>query len=96
MTKEVEKKLKKIAKGTKMEEEILEHLKVIRRRIFIMSVLAWVKAIVIVAPIIFALIWLPPKIEKLGEDYDNYKGQVDDVLGGKSGIDGLFEQFFGK
>ncbi len=79
-----------------MEEEILEHVKVIRRRLLIMSILAWVKVVIIAVPIILALIWLPSRVRTVWGDYEQYKGQVDQVLGGAGSTQGLLESFFNR
>jgi len=88
------KKLEKLAKDNQhLNQEILDHLKVIRRRLFVTQLIAWIKLSVIAVPIILLLIWLPPKLKTVWEDYQGMRGEIGTLLQAPSNPMMLLQQF---
>ena len=58
-----------LEKNLVMTEEIHEIVKKIRRHMIIVQVIGVIKIILIIAPIIFAIIYLPPYFHQLMENF---------------------------
>lgn len=62
-----------------MSREVLADVQTIKRRLFWIQLAAWLKLIVIATPIILLLIWLPPRLRVLWEDYESISKEVEIV-----------------
>ena len=81
MSEEWHVKLEKLAKDNKkLNQEMLDHLRVIRRRLFWAHLVSWIKLAIIAAPIILLLIWLPPKIKLIWQDYQQFRIELSEVV----------------
>jgi len=75
------KKLEKLSKDNQhLNQEILEHLKVIRRRMFFTQLIAWIKLALIATPIVLLLLWLPPRAKLVWDDYKQFRGEFEVIL----------------
>jgi len=92
-----------IEKNIKWSQVIYEQNKKIKRRLDWMIIAGYLKLLIIIAPIILALIYLPPILKDLINQYSNLvgsipfgggaNGQVNEVLSQVSGsqLEGLLE-----
>lgn len=71
-----------IEKNIKWSQVIYEQNKKIKRRLTLMVFGNYLRLIIILTPIIFGIIYLPPLIQKLFENY----GGVFESVGGKQGL----------
>lgn len=62
-----------------ISREVLADVQIIKRRLFWIQLVAWLKLIVIATPIILLLIWLPPRLRALWEDYESISKEVEVV-----------------
>ncbi|OGL88734.1 hypothetical protein A3H75_02775 [Candidatus Uhrbacteria bacterium RIFCSPLOWO2_02_FULL_51_9] len=70
MSEEWHERLQKLSKDDlQLSQEILEHVRVMRRRLFWIQLISWVKLAIIAAPVILLLVWLPPKLKSIWTDY---------------------------
>lgn len=70
MSEEWHELLQKLSKDDiHLSQEILTHVRVIRRRLFWIQLMSWIKLAIIAAPVILLLVWLPPKLKLIWTDY---------------------------
>jgi hypothetical protein len=89
-----EEELKKLIKENKrLNEEMLEQLHYIKRYVVFQQVFSVVKIFLIVIPIILGVIYLPPLLDKVIENYS----QFFDLYGFTQAVDGsLFRIILGR
>lgn len=70
MSEEWHERLQKLSKDDlQLSQEILEHVRVMRRRLFWIQLISWIKLAFIAAPVILLLLWLPPRLKSIWTDY---------------------------
>lgn len=78
MSEELHKTLDKLGKDNiHVSQEILKDVKIIKRRLFWIHLIAWLKLAVIAIPIILLLIWLPPRLKVIWGDYQSASKELD-------------------
>lgn len=86
MTEEWHKTLDKLSKDNiHVSQEILEDVKIIKRRLFWIQLIAWLKLAIIATPIILLLLWLPPRLKVIWEDYQSISKEIEMLA--RSGTD---------
>src|SRR3989344_8003843 len=81
MSEEWHQLLEKLSKdNVSLNHEILEHVKIIRRRLFITELVAWIRLIVVLVPIVLLLLWLPPRLREIWQDYERNRPAVESIL----------------
>lgn len=78
MTEEWHKTLDKLNKDNiHISQEILEDVKIIKRRLFWIQLIAWLKLAIIATPVILLLLWLPPRLKVIWEDYQSISKEIE-------------------
>ncbi|MEK7102141.1 MAG: hypothetical protein AAB579_00705 [Patescibacteria group bacterium] len=78
MSEEWHKTLDKLGKDNiHVSQEILADVKVIRRRLFWIQLIAWLKLAIIATPIILLLLWLPPRLKVIWKDYQSISKEIE-------------------
>mgnify|MGYP001560462095 CR=1 FL=1 len=78
MSEEWHKTLDKLGKdNAQLRREILDDVKFIRRRLFWIQLIAWLKFVIIATPIILLLLWLPPRLKVIWEDYESISKEIE-------------------
>ncbi len=60
-----------------MNREILADVQTIKRRLFWIQLIAWLKLALIATPVVLLLIWLPPRLKVIWEDYQNISKELE-------------------
>ena len=60
-----------------MNREILADVQTIKRRLFWIQLIAWLKLALTATPVVLLLIWLPPRLKVIWEDYQNISKELE-------------------
>ena len=60
-----------------MNREILADVQTIKRRLFWIQLIEWLKLALIATPVVLLLIWLPPRLKVIWEDYQNISKELE-------------------
>ncbi|MEK7481381.1 MAG: hypothetical protein AAB633_01380 [Patescibacteria group bacterium] len=60
-----------------MNREILADVQTIKRRLFWIQLIAWLKLALIATPVVLLLIWLPPRLKVIWEDYQSISKELE-------------------
>ena len=74
-----------VQQNLSLTREILESVEKTRKYIFWLRVFGIIKLVVIVLPIILAIIFLPPLISQVFQQYTDIFGQIQQLKGGNVG-----------
>lgn len=78
MSEEWHQNLDKLGKDNlHISREVLADVKIIKRRLFWIQFVAWLKLVIIATPIILLLIWLPPRLKVIWEDYQSISKEIE-------------------
>lgn len=77
MSEEWHQLLEKLSKDNlALSQEMLTHMKVIRRRLFISELAGWLRLIVVAVPMVLLLLWIPPRLKQLWTDYEENRSDI--------------------
>ena len=78
MSEQWHERLQKLSKDDlQLSQEILEHVRVMRRRLFWIQLISWIKFAFIAAPVILLLLWLPPRLKSIWTDYQAISAELE-------------------
>lgn len=75
-----------LERNLKLSEQIHEDAEKIRRYMTVRMVISIIWIVIVVAPIVFALVWLPPRLQEFFNDYG-------DAIGGGQNAINMFNRF---